>query len=267
MVSDLLIQMIFLGLPFSILTIQAGIIAFAAILSWRRSGEIALFHLAAIFFVGALLFLTLFLGIFFEEVSQQLILFSIGNLCLWLAFLEICMFYLSVFINRSGTLARYTPAIVGTAAGAALLVVLERDYSTTGAAMLLYGAAMVTVLVLQLITAHRVRITVELFSKEEEMSFLRTVWEIFGAGLAVTSFALTSSLIWLYFKGVEEFSLEVSNFEVVDWLVYGNIPMLLVVMTFILVRIWQVKRNIDEIDLGTIMNVIDAPGLRDSDTH
>jgi hypothetical protein len=93
--------------------------------------------------------------------------------------------------------------------------------------------------------------------ESEELQLLFLTKRILGLGAISISYTFLSVIGWLLFQDISALSLEISNWQLIDWIVYCNIPMYIVIFLGALIQFS--KLNFDEIDIPTVLNILDSP--------
>ncbi len=250
-------EMLLLTLPLILLAILCVFIAYYLWQHKQKVGEEASFlHLTLIFAFGVGLFLILALGTVISSVELQRRFFSLGNLVSWIIFMEITMAYLSAFLNRSRPWEKYFPVINGLSIASAILVFLKEDYVLDPVELVFYYMTLFVMFVIGLNSVRRLSEIIPLIKNEKNERFLKDIRFGFSIGGVVLAYIVFSTFSWFLFKGVTSFDLRVTQFDVLDWLVWLNIPLILIGL-LITLRIVRKTDFEKEVDLIEIMNLLD----------
>ena len=227
--------------------------------NFRQKEEITMLHIAITFLFGTFIFLLLFIAVLLPP-SDQLQLFLITNVLVWLLFLEVGSSYLSAFLNRSREIERYLLPIFGAAVGSAALVAIKPDiYLLTislNIELMVYIAAIISLLYVFIRAIIRVNLILDQF-EGEELKLLELTQLIFFLGTCCVGFTFMSCFLWVVIKGVDNLSLDILTWELIDWITYLNLPMYAGILLGALFR--SLKIDFEQIDVPTILNVLDSP--------
>jgi hypothetical protein len=269
------LEVVMIQLPFVILLVISLILAGLAFRLRQITGEDSIIHLMTIFLLTGLLFFSL-LGAYLniDNLDMQYWFFSLGIFAFWAVLLEMGIFYLAVFVNPNRVLpsARlYIPAILGAAATISSIRVLEnygKEYTKYDVAFWELGIYLVAVIIFIAIQGILIR---ELYRNRKliqinpsNLAFVDGVREIIASGTLAIIYVFISVILWFSVKTnaatgdtvVVEFSLLIQDFVLEDWLVYLNVPILLAVFFFVVLRMRRVNQVAKEIDINQIYNAI-----------
>ncbi|MFX0210524.1 MAG: hypothetical protein ACFFDT_31380, partial [Candidatus Hodarchaeota archaeon] len=192
--------------------------------------------------------------------SVQLQLFLITNVVVWFLFLEVGNSYLSAFLNRSQEIERYLLPIFGAAIGSAALVAIKPDIYlltiTLNIELIVYLVAIVSLLYIFIRAIIRINFILDQF-EGEELKLLELTQLIFFLGTCGIGFTFITCFSWLVIKGVTNLSLDIVTWELIDWITFLNLPMYAGILLGALLR--SLKIDFEEIDIPTILNVLDSP--------
>ncbi|MHA2225896.1 MAG: hypothetical protein ACXAC8_11865 [Candidatus Hodarchaeales archaeon] len=226
---------------------------------YRKLEDNTLLHIAIIFLCSAVTFLLFFSAVLLPH-SLQLQLFLFANTFVWLLFLEVGNSFLSAFLNRSREIDRYLLPIFGAAIGLAFLIALKPDsYLLTiplNIELVVFLIAIVSLLYTFISIIIRVNLTLDQFDGEE-LKLLELTQQVFLLGVISVGFTFITCFGWLLIKGITNLSLEISTWELIDWVAYLNMPMYALIFLSALLR--SLRIDFEQIDVPSILNILDAP--------
>lgn len=264
-------EWLIIEVPLFLLVILALILAMLSSKFRVNTGEESLFHLTIIFLFCGLLFFSIALGVALpatpENISWQYTLFALANFSFWFIIMELGIFYLTTFVNPNKVLpsARlYIPAIHGATVVISSLNVLKifdsnPIYSLTIWELMIYVVAFGLTLLLQTILIKELHYSRKHFKDENHLIFLNSVKKIMVLGTASMIYVFSSMILWAFLKThnfQDPFSVLVSTFEPIDWLVYLNIPILTVVWLFFLINLRKMNDIISKINIQDLYNTL-----------
>lgn len=221
-----------------------------------NQGENAILHLSLLFVFVGLLFLSLGISLIFPEYDN--FFFSLSNVLFWLSSLEIVNAHLALFLNKASILERYSPAILGMAVGLSLLDLYHYGLNKYPFAIdgLMYSAGIISLGIIIFLSINRLNHSLEWLDDEnlELADLALRICQIGGITLAYTFFSI---IFWISNRNLTEFEFLIENFLLLDWLVFFNIPIYLVV--FLLSYISIRKIDFDKVNLSEILNSLDSP--------
>ncbi len=227
--------------------------------NYRQKEENTMLHIAITFFCSTLIFFLLFLAVLLPQ-SVQLQFFLITNIVVWLLFLEVGNSYLSAFLNRSREIERYLLPIFGAAIGSASLVAIKPDIYlltiTLNIELIVYLMAIVSLLYIFIQAIVRINLVLDQF-EGEELKLLELTQLTFFLGTCCIGFTFITCFLWLVIKGVSNLSLDITTWELIDWITFLNLPMYAGILLGALLR--SLKIDFEQIDVPTILNVLDSP--------
>ncbi|MFX0013064.1 MAG: hypothetical protein ACFFB2_04485 [Promethearchaeota archaeon] len=227
--------------------------------NYRQKEEKTLLHIAITFFSGTIIFTLLFMTVFLPQ-SMQLQFFLITNVMVWFLFLEVGNSYLSAFLNLSKEIEWYLLPIFGAAIGSATLVAVKPDIYlviiSLNIELIVYLIAIISLLYIFMRAIIRINSVLGQF-EGEELKLLELTQQTFFLGMFCIGFTFITCFAWLVVKGVQNLSLEVATWEIIDWITYLNLPMYAGILFSALLR--SLKIDFEQIDVPTILNVIDSP--------
>ncbi|MFX0182754.1 MAG: hypothetical protein ACFE95_06680 [Candidatus Hodarchaeota archaeon] len=254
-----LLEFFVLSLP---LLIAAGLSFLNCVVFLRnyfQKEESTLFHVAMIFLFTTLIFALLSCTGFIDS-SFPIGWFLISHIGVWIVFLEIANSYFSAFLNRSRAAERYVLPIIGASIGLSLLGAFNPNFYLLaiplGIETGIYLAGIISLLYILIMGYNRISLILGQF-ESEELQLLFLTKRILGLGVASISYTFLSVISWLLVQDISVLSLEISNWQLIDWIVYFNIPMYIVIFLGALIQFS--KLNFDEIDIPTVLNILDSP--------
>ncbi|UCE13855.1 MAG: hypothetical protein JSV04_01445 [Candidatus Heimdallarchaeota archaeon] len=226
---------------------------------YRQKEEIALLHISVTFICSMFLFFLLFIAVLLPP-AVHLQMFLVANIFVWILFLEIGNSYLSAFLNRSSEIDRYILPVFGAAIGLAVLIASKPDlYLITvslNIELVVFLAAVFTVFFTFARALVRVNLVLDQF-EGEELKLLELTQQIFLLGVCSIGFTFITCFLWLISKGMDNLSLEIVTWEVIDWITYLNMPLYAGILLGALLR--SLRIDFEQIDVPSILNVLDAP--------
>ena len=192
--------------------------------------------------------------------ATTLACFLISHVLVWVIFLEIGNAYFTAFLNCTNVIERYSLPIFGGAIGFSAFTLI--NYTTyllndpTIIEVFFYLTSFITVIYLLIMAYSRINLLLGQFEGEDSKMILfsqRLLW--ISAGCLVYTFV--SVLSWLYLKGIDQLSLDILTWVILDWLVYFNIILYFLLLLGAL--IYSKKINFTEVDVISILNILDSP--------
>lgn len=227
--------------------------------NYFREEETTLFHVALVFLFGSLIFALLAFAPILS-LSAPLVWFLVGHVVVWVIVLEIGNSYFSAFLNRSRAVERYVLPIFGAAIGLSLIGVFNLNFyllaSPLGIEAGIYLVGFGSLLYILVMAYNRINLILDQF-EDEELKLLNLTKKIFGVGAVSISFTFVTIVFWLINQDIGKISLEISKWQLIDWIVYLNVPIWLLVFLVALVQFSRL--NFEKIDIPAILNVLDAP--------
>ncbi|MHA1989564.1 MAG: hypothetical protein ACW981_04890 [Candidatus Hodarchaeales archaeon] len=263
-----ILEWLIIEFPLFFLVLLTLVLVFLSSKFRANTGEESLFHLTIIFLFCGLLFISIALGVFVsDDINVQYTLFALANFSFWFIIMELGIFYLTTFINPNKVIpsARlYFPAIQGAAVVISSLKVLEffetePIYSLTVWELMIYVVAFGLTLLLQSILIKELHQSRILLSDENHILFINSVKKIIISGTICLVYVFCSMIIWAFLKThnfQDPFSLLIAKFELIDWIVYLNIPLLIITLIIFLWNIQKMNRIISKVNIQDIYNTI-----------
>ncbi|MFX1283657.1 MAG: hypothetical protein ACFFB5_08380 [Promethearchaeota archaeon] len=253
------LEILILALPLFLTTSLSFLNFLVFFRNYRQKEEKTMLHIAITFFFSTLIFFLLFIAVFFPP-SAQLQLFLITNFFVWLLFLEVGNSYLSAFLNRSREIERYLLPIFGAAIGSAALVAIKPNIYlltiTLNIELFVYFTAITSLLYIFIQAIVRINLVLDQF-EGEELKLLELTQLIFFLGTCCIGFTFITCFSWLVLKGVDNLSLDVTTWVLIDWITFLNLPMYAGILLGALLR--SLRIDFEQIDVPTILNVLDSP--------
>ena len=254
-----LIQAILLSLPLFLTAVLSFLNFLSFFRIYRRESEATLIHIALVFFSSFVIF-TLFLFTMFSPPELQLVFILYANIVVWFLFLEIGNSYLSAFLNRTKPIERYVLPVFGAAIGISLINAINPEVQEIIYPLRIeagtYILSIISVLYLFMMTYTQINIVLENF-EGEELHLLILTQRLFIIGGICLVFTFISVFLWLVFKGIASFSLDINSWVFLDWLVYSNVFLYAGVLLGALIYSQRIK--FEEIDIPMILNILDSP--------
>ncbi|MHA2246086.1 MAG: hypothetical protein ACXADY_14070 [Candidatus Hodarchaeales archaeon] len=227
--------------------------------NYRQKEEKTMLHIAITFLCSTLIFVFLSMAVLLPQ-SVQLQLFLITNVFVWLLFLEVGNSYLSAFLNRSREIERYLLPIFGAAIGSAALVAIKPNIYlitiTLNIELVVYLVAIISLLYVFSKAIIRINLVLDQF-EGEELKLLELTQLIFFLGTCCIVFTFVTCFSLLIIKGVNNLSLDVGTWKEIDWITFLNLPMYAGILLGALLR--SLKIDFEQIDVPTILNILDSP--------
>ena len=257
-----LLEWAIIVLPLLVLVLLSLIMALLIMKFKAKTGEESLLHLTAIFLFAGFLFLCIAIGVIISDQSIQYSLFALANFSFWFLLMELGVFYLTTFVNPNVHLpsARlYIPAIQGAAVCISSLKVLEANYSVNGWELMIYTVSLLTELLLQSILIKELVARKKFLHTKDQIIFIDSIQKIMLIGTVSILYNFSSVIIWFFVRTnnlYTHFSLLVVNFQPIDWLVYFNLPLLLVCFISLVFYITRINGIISKVDIEEIYNTL-----------
>ncbi|MHA2215185.1 MAG: hypothetical protein ACXACY_04585, partial [Candidatus Hodarchaeales archaeon] len=91
----------------------------------------------------------------------------------------------------------------------------------------------------------------------EELHMLELTQRVFWIGAVCLCYTFLSVVTWLIVKGINNLSIDVVKWELIDWAVYLNVLLYfgILIGTFI----YSKKLDWDKIDIPSLLNILDSP--------
>ena len=252
-------ETVVLGIP---LLLNTGISLLNSVSFFRlfnQKEEPILLHISLIFMSACIIFLSFLLAVLFPEFPP-INFFLLANVFVWIIFLEVGNAYFSAFLNCTNVFERYSLPIFGGAISMTIFTVINPDIyllvNPVRIEVILYLASFISAIYLLTRAYKRVNFILENFEGEEIKLMLLTQ-RIFSIGAIILLFTFISVFCWLIFKGIEQLDLNMTSWNIFDWLVYLNVIFYLAILlgAFISSR----KIDYSQIDLPSILNILDSP--------
>ena len=186
--------------------------------------------------------------------------FLLANILVWIIFLEIGNAYFNAFLNRVNAFERYTLPIFGGAITFAIFTAINPNIyllvNPIRIEAFLYLAGVISILYLVFMSYNRVNLILDNF-EDEELRMLELAQLVLQIGATCLIYTFLSVIIWLLAKGIENLSLDISKWILIDWLVYLNVLLYL----GILLGMYFYSKKLDwtRIDIPSLLNVLDSP--------
>ncbi len=253
-----LMELILLTLPLLIIVAISILNFMIFIKTYINKEESTLFHVALVFFFTSIIFLILALASFIPT-QYPLVWFLLGHVVAWIIFLEIANSYFSAFLNRSRAVERYVLPIFGATIGLSVFGIFNQEFylfaTPIGIEAGIFLLGMLSLLYIFMIAYERMNV-LHLF-EGEEFRLLALTRRIFVIGSIAIGYTFISVISWLIIKDISNLSLEIIKWEPIDWIVYINIPIYFILLLGALIE--YAKLNFEEIDIQTVLNIIDSP--------
>lgn len=226
---------------------------------FKQKEDFTLFHISVIFFSISVMF-AFFIIPFIFPVIVALECFLIANVIVWIIFLEIGNAYFNAFLNCINAFERYTLPIFGGAITFALFTSINPDIyllvDPLRIEAFLYIAGFISVMYLLLMSYNRVNLILTQF-EGEELRMLELTQRVFWIGASCLIYTFLSVVTWLIIKGIDNLSLNVATWELIDWVVYSNV--LLYLGLLLGAFIYSKKVDWGKIDIPSLLNILDSP--------
>jgi len=226
---------------------------------FKQKDDFTLFHISIIFFSTSIMFV-FFIIPFIFPVIMSLECFLLANVVVWIIFLEIGNAYFNAFLNCINAYERYTLPIFGGAIAFALFTAINPDIyllvDPFRIEAFLYIAGFISIMYLLLMSYNRVNLILTQF-EGEELRMLELTQRVFWIGAACLIYTFLSVVAWLIFKRIDNLSLDVLTWELIDWLVYLNV--LLYLGLLLGAFIYSKKIAWGKIDIPSLLNILDSP--------
>ncbi|MFX0172783.1 MAG: hypothetical protein ACFE9L_12775 [Candidatus Hodarchaeota archaeon] len=227
--------------------------------NYFQKEESTLFHVALVFLFASLIFVLLSFARFIDT-SFPLGIFLICHVVSWVIFLEIANSYFSAFLNRSRAAERYVLPIIGASIGLSLLGAFNPNFYLLaipwGIETGIYLAGIASMLYILIMGYNRINLLLGQF-EGEELRLLNFTKIILGLGVVSISFTFCSVIGWLLIQDISTLSLEIADWQLIDWVVYCNIPLYIMILLGALIQFS--KLQFDKIDIPTVLNILDSP--------
>ena len=192
--------------------------------------------------------------------SKCLECFLLANVIVWIIFLEIGNAYFNAFLNCINAYERYTLPIFGGAIAFALFTAINPDIyllvNPIRIEAFLYVAGFISAMYLLVMSYNRVKLILTYF-EGEELHMLELTQRVFWIGATCLIYTFLSVVTWLIIKGIDNLSLDVFTWELIDWLVYLNVIIYLVLLLGAF--IYSKKIDWGKIDIPSLLNILDSP--------
>ncbi|MHA1968844.1 MAG: hypothetical protein ACW964_13700 [Candidatus Hodarchaeales archaeon] len=252
------IEIIILTIPLSITAVLSFINFYIFIRAYFHEEETTLIHIALTFFFNSCVFTILTITVFLP-VNIQISLFITANICAWLLFLEIGNAYFATFLNRSRHFERYIQPIFGAVIGFSIFMVMNLDifllFNPFEIEMAIFFAGIVSLLWVFVKSFKNIDILLDQF-EGDELKLLLLAKRIFLLGTCCISFTFLSVFCWLSIKGIENLSLDIATWNIIDWIVYSNVLIYAGIMLGTLIQ--SLKINFTQINIPTLLNTLDS---------
>lgn len=252
------IEIIILIIPLSITAVLSFMNFIIFIRAYFREEEITLIHIALTFFFNSCVFIILTITVFLP-VTIHVPLFIIANIFAWLLFLEIGNAYFATFLNRSKHFERYIQPIFGAVIGFSIFMVMNLDifllFNPFEIEMVIFFAGIVSLLWVFLQSFKNIDLLLDQF-EGDELKLLLLAKRIFLLGACCLSFTFISVFCWLSIKGINGLSLDITTWNIIDWIVYSNVLIYAGIMLGILKQ--SLKINFGNINIPTLLNTLDS---------
>ena len=226
---------------------------------FKQKADFTLFHISVIFFSIGIMFV-FFIIPFFFPVKLSLECFLLANVVVWIIFLEIGNAYFNAFLNCVNAYERYTLPIFGGAIAFAIFTAINPDIYLVANPFrieaFLYIVGFISIMYLLFMSYNRINLILTHF-EGEELRMLELTQRVFWIGTVCLIYTFLSVVTWLIVKGVENLSLDVFTWELIDWLVYLNV--LLYLGLFLGAFIYSKKIDWGKIDIPSLLNILDSP--------
>lgn len=258
-----LLELMVIEIPLFFLVAFSLVLSLLSLKFRANTGEESLSHLTLIFLSCGLLFFSIALGVIFSEnIDIQYKLFALANFSFWFILMEIGIFYLTTFVNPNRVLPSfrlYIPAVLGAAVVISSLKVLESNYSLTSWELVIYIVTFFSTVFLQSILIKELHSSRKLLRVPEHIIFINSVNKIMLVATTCLIYVFITMVTWFYLKtnnGKTPIDLSILHFEIIDWLVFLNIPLLIIAWSFFLINIKKINDIISKVKIQDIYNTL-----------
>ena len=254
-----LFENLLLVLPIILTSLISFITGISFFKIFKEKADYTLFHISIVFVSIGLMFV-FFIIPFFFSMNSCLVCFLIANVIAWIIFLEIGNAYFNAFLNCVNAYERYTLPIFGGAIALALFTAINEEmFLLTNPIRLeavLYVAGFISIMYLLIMSYNRVKLILAHF-EGEELRMLELTQRNFWIGAICLTYTFVSVVTWLVVKGIDNLSVDVFKWELIDWAVYLNVLLYfgILLSTFISSK----KLEWDKIDIPALLNILDSP--------
>ncbi len=253
-----LIEIIILSIPLLVTAVLSFINFYIFIKAYFREEEITLIHIALTFFFNSCVFTILAITVLLPD-STQVPLFILANTFAWILFLEIGNAYFATFLNRSKHFERYIQPIFGAVIGFSIFMFMNLDlfllFNPFEIEMVIFFAGIVSLLWIFIKSFKNIDLQLDQF-EGDELKLLLLAKGIFLLGASCLSFTFISVFCWLSIKGIKDFSLDITTWIIIDWIVYSNVLIYVGIMLGTLKQ--SLKINFGNINIPTLLNTLDS---------
>ncbi|MFX0088025.1 MAG: hypothetical protein ACFFAU_20395 [Candidatus Hodarchaeota archaeon] len=253
------IELIILIIPLLLTAFLSFINSYIFFRTYFREEEVTLIHIALAFFFNSCVFILLAVAVLIP-VELQMTLIITANIFTWILFLEIGNAYFNTFLNRSKAKERYILPIFGAVIGFSIFMFMNFEifllFTPFEIEMVFFIAGAFSLLWIFIKAFKNIDILLDQF-EGEELKLLLLAKRIFLLGACCLSFTFISVSCWLSVKGISNFSLDVSNWEIIDWVVYSNVLVYAGIMLGTLIQ--SLKIDFRQINIPTLLNILDSP--------
>ena len=226
---------------------------------FKEKDDYTLFHISIIFVSIGLMFI-FFIIPFIIPVDFCLDCFLIANVVAWIIFLEMGNAYFNAFLNCVNAYERYTLPIFGGAIALAIFTAINSEIylliDPIRIEAVLYIAGFISIMYLLIMSYNRVKLILIQF-EGEELHMLELTQRVFWIGAICLCYTFLSVVTWLIVKGINNLSIDVVKWELIDWAVYLNV--LLYFGILLGMFIYFKKLDWDKIDIPSLLNILDSP--------
>lgn len=252
------LEIIILSIPLLVTAVLSLINFYIFIKAYFREEEITLIHIALTFFFNSCVFTILAITVLLP-VTTQVPLFIVANTFTWLLFLEIGNAYFTTFLNRSKHFERYIQPIFGAVIGFSIFMVMNLDlfllFNPFEIEMVIFFAGIVSLLWIFIKSFRNIDLQLDQF-EGDELKLLLLAKRIFLLGAFCLSFTFISVFCWLSIKGIKDLSLDITTWNIIDWIVYSNVLIYVGIMLGTLKQ--SLKINFGNINIPTLLNTLDS---------
>jgi len=226
---------------------------------FKQKEDFTLFHISIIFFSVSLLF-AFFIIPFLFPLTLSLECFLLANVVVWIIFLEIGNAYFNAFLNCVNAYEVFVLPIFGGAIAFALFTAINPDIyllvNPIRIEAFLYVAGFISIMYLLFMSYNRVNLILTNF-EGEELHMLELTQRVFWIGATCLTYTFLSVVTWLIIKGIDNLSLDVFTWELIDWFVYLNVFLYLGLLLGAF--IYSKRIDWEKIDIPSLLNILDSP--------
>ncbi|MHA1941223.1 MAG: hypothetical protein ACW97P_05815 [Candidatus Hodarchaeales archaeon] len=254
-----LLGFLILGLP---LIFNAGISflnGYSFFRLYRQIEEPTILHISGAFILVGVMFCFFTVPVILPTIPP-LDSFLVANIAVWLIFLEIGNAYFTAFLNCSKVYERYSLPIFGGAIGFAIFTALNPSIhlivDPITIEVVLFLASFISTIYLLLMAYRRLNVILGNF-EDEELKLILFIQRFFWISAGLLVYTFVTVFIWLTIKGIDLLTININQWETLDFLVYFNA----ILYSAYLLGAFVFSRRIDydRIDISSILNILDSP--------